>query len=217
MISSNRLFPRSHHFQTSQDWKPQLQLFRMYTYITSSARMDLKQARFLDLLRLAICLKRALDSPKDLPGWFCSNSMHVVNRQTEQESPDEEYGKRDVGIGLGSVQNLPLPPPTHTNTVGVENVNSSRLGKRWHCMWGCTCIYTGDLQSCSASPSVWEHAVRSSVRVAISVSCRGRVHNLFLYPLTAPVGVFPSVMCHGPVVTTMYSYASGHTRQDGRE
>lgn len=44
MISSNKMFPRSHHFQTSQDWKAQLQLFRIYTYITSSANMDLEEA-----------------------------------------------------------------------------------------------------------------------------------------------------------------------------
>lgn len=68
-------------------------------------------------------IKTLEDSPKDLLGWFSSKSMHMVNRRTKQESPDEEYGKRDMGVGWGSIQNLPLPITLYTNAMGVENVN----------------------------------------------------------------------------------------------
>lgn len=44
MISSNRTFPKGHHFQTSLGWKAQLQLVGINMYNMSSAGMDLKQA-----------------------------------------------------------------------------------------------------------------------------------------------------------------------------
>jgi hypothetical protein len=43
MISSDRIFPRSHRFQTSLGWKPKLQLFEENIETISSAEMGLKQ------------------------------------------------------------------------------------------------------------------------------------------------------------------------------
>lgn len=112
MISSNRTFPRSHHFQISQSWKPQLHLFRINMYIMLSARMGLKQAWSLDLLRDAIHLKKILDLPNQINTGVVL--LYVTNKQTEQESPDEEYGKRGMGNWQDSIKKSPLPTRTPT-------------------------------------------------------------------------------------------------------
>lgn len=60
--------------------------------------------------------EKVLNSPNQMHTSFCSNSLYVVNRQTEKDSPDKEYGKRDMEIERKSIIN-PLPPHPHQHHV----------------------------------------------------------------------------------------------------
>ena len=111
----------------------------MNKYIMSSTEMDLKQAGSLDLLKAMLCIwRRSWIRPvKCTPGWVCSYSLRVANRQTEQESPDEENGKMNMGTEQESIKN-PLPPHS-TNTTWVVVVSSLYLVKCSQHVWFRAC------------------------------------------------------------------------------
>lgn len=91
--------------------------------------------------------------------WFCSSSLHVVNRQTEQESLEEEYGKWSMGFEKKSTKKSPLPYPEQHHVSGKSELLA--LGGMFTpvplqeiCNLGCMSLHLGHVVLSSISATV---------------------------------------------------------------